>query len=226
LIHIQKAIAINPDAHFGREIIQQRLVEYALRRRAAGHRGLPLADGSCEPAIDRVIAKMADYERQTPPPSDEWMCAGFNGTYGFATAVREANPPIELAAAIRGVAGMMRFSNHESPVLLEALGDLLLGNRNRQQDAKQLAARAYLKASYVSQEPASAQRYRAKAILALVGHRRPNLLRLERRFRRESARGVRWFERISRRERRWIEAGRDVDAAFERAYYRRGAPRR
>ena len=36
LQHIERAIEINPNAHFGREVYQQLLVEYVIERRAAG----------------------------------------------------------------------------------------------------------------------------------------------------------------------------------------------
>ncbi len=44
LKHIDKAIEINPDAHFGREKYQRLLVEYVLMKRSKGVSGLPLAD--------------------------------------------------------------------------------------------------------------------------------------------------------------------------------------
>ncbi len=45
LKHIDEAIRINPDAHFGREIYQKQFVEYMRERRRAGIKGLPLSGG-------------------------------------------------------------------------------------------------------------------------------------------------------------------------------------
>ena len=58
----------------------------------------------------------------------------------------------DVEAAIRGVLGMMRFGQHDSPLLLEALGDLLSANVG-DYDAKRLAARAYLLAGEASGDP-------------------------------------------------------------------------
>ncbi|WDQ19366.1 hypothetical protein [Rhodopirellula sp. P2] len=56
---------------------------------------------------------------------------------GFTPFVLDARKPAkddvleEIQAAAKGVMGMMRFGNHDSPVLLEALGDLLLADDSR-----------------------------------------------------------------------------------------------
>ena len=74
---------------------------------------------------------------------------GFGGFLLASTPVESVSvePAETIDKAITGVLGMMKFGNHDSPVLLEALGDLLV-SRGYDTDGKRLAARAYLKASY------------------------------------------------------------------------------
>ena len=47
LTFIRKAIEVNPDAHFGREIVQAQLVEYVLFWRRLGRAGVPGVAGRC-----------------------------------------------------------------------------------------------------------------------------------------------------------------------------------
>lgn len=71
----------------------------------------------------------------------------------------ETQPPEEQVAeyqsAITGLVGMLRFGNHDSPVLLEALGDLLSSHLplddRAAANANRLGTRAYLVAASVSE---------------------------------------------------------------------------
>ena len=125
--HIKQAIKLNPDAHFGREVYQKHLVDYVLSKQQAGVTKLPLESSE----------------------------ATRSGPLGFASyllkAAGEVDPgrmdKVASEKATKGILGMMRFGNYRSPVLLEALGDLLL-SQGWSADGKRLAARAYLKASY------------------------------------------------------------------------------
>src|SRR4051812_16652965 len=54
--------------------------------------------------------------------------------------------------------GMMRFANYDSPLLLEALASLLCAGHKPDWDARQLAARALLQASYKTQDAQSLRR--------------------------------------------------------------------
>lgn len=139
---VERAIAINPDAHFGREVYQKMLADYVLRTRKRGVISLPL---------DRYGGRLPDL--------------GGAGFGSFVLKVTKAGDDAkardeELRKATMGVLGMMRFANYESPILLEALGDLLR-TQGYPSDAKQLAARAYLKASYGVQDDAVRDAYRA-----------------------------------------------------------------
>jgi hypothetical protein len=119
---------------------------------------------------------------------------------------------------------MMRFGDYKSPVLLQALGDLLLSARS---DAKQLAARAFLKASYEVEDASIKASFRAMANGSLemqtVGANSQKLLKLEdleKTFRAELDEADRWFaDGIELREHEWIARGDNVDAEFDRMYY-------
>jgi hypothetical protein len=124
----------------------------------------------------------------------------------------------ELEAATKGVLGMMRFGNFESPVLLEALGDLLLSGDTRN-DSKRLAGRAYLKASYGVKDARTKRRFREMADQTISGHMQMEVAQLERTFKRELAEAANWYKRVEADELAWIEQGVDVDAAFAEKYY-------
>lgn len=213
---IRAAIEVNPDAHFGREIIQQRLVEYVIERRGASRTALPL-DSSHDEVVARYIERGSDEGEL--PPDERWIAPPLFGTRGFAAFVERHGHTRD--AALAGVLGMMRFSDHRHPMLLEVLGDLLIWDHRIGVDAKRLAARAWLRAADAAASPTERTALRARAAIALVGHRRVTLAAVERRFRRERARGDRLTARIERDERRWIERGVDPEARFERKYLRR-----
>ena len=200
LTFIDQALEINPDAHFGRERYQKWLVEYALSRFPEGHLRLPLNQ-------DRYG--------------------------GFARFLKEKIQPWDLATnqkAVQAVLGMMRFANHDNPLLLEALGDLLMaqehdtsGNGNAA-DAKALATRAYLLAAYRT-EGKTAEAYRQLAqdaaslqVITKVGE--AALPEIEKRLKLELADAQKWYDELAAKERAWIDAGADVEAEYDRLYDR------
>lgn len=204
LDHIRHAIEINPDAHFGREIYQQLLVEYMLARSRSSEIRLPLDDA----------------ERRFPNER----------AHGFANFVLEAqqtdlgDEDAEVDRALKGVLGMLRFGRHDSPILLEALGDLLLSKRTNN-GGKQLAARAYLKASFEADDAHAQQAYRRMAEESLDTQVIPGtkkllpLSALEAQFRRELEDAEAWHATVHADETKWIAAGVNVSAAFARKYY-------
>ncbi len=206
---IQQALNINPEAHFGREVFQLLLVQYVLIKRAgAAEVRLPL----CAASASQVGA--------TPPPN----------FWAFLAARLEVDPaaPEEQTAAIgeavTGLAGMIRFGNHASPILHEALSDLLLADF--QEDAKGLAARALLRAAESCGDAEAAAAYREKARLALSmqtpesGESRSlTVEELEAQFVTELAEAEAWWEELRLNEAQWIASGVDVDARFAEVYY-------
>lgn len=205
--HIERAIAINPDAHFGREKYQKRLAEWVMARRKGDAAKLPLSRASeyCGEVARGSFAEFLWPESQT----------------------RNRLPPEELAAAVKGVLGMMRFGNYDSPILLEALGSLLTpsGVSDPHGDAKFLATRAYLKASYAVPEGLSRDAYRDLAANAIV-MQTPNrnfagqvtLEQVEADFRNELTEADKWYADLRQQELAWIAGGQDPEAEFERLY--------
>lgn len=194
LNHIGQAIEINPDAHFGREVYQMLLVRHVIRSRDAG-RGLPLSASN-----------------------HAWGEDTFGRFVLDEAAGGDAAQEQDIDKAITGVLGMMRFGHYDSPILLEALGDLLMF-KGMDHGLQRLAARAYLKASYEVDDPAAAQQYRAKAASAIDNQQNDSLVALESQLKQEIAEGDAYFAGIEADEQAWIEAGKDLDAEFQRVYY-------
>lgn len=197
--YIGTAIEINPDAHFGREVYQKLLVEYVIQQNQAGNHSHPLTKRTVVPfSVDEGGFAGYVLERQGMTDSDGRMA--------------------EIDRAIKGVAGMMRFGNYDSPALLEALGDLLafkLGEGAPQR----LAARAYLKASYEVESVDAEQAYREKAQSVLHTQQNDSLENIEAQLKEEIAHGDAYYQQIVEQEKRWIEQGKDLDAEFRKAYY-------
>ncbi len=130
---IRQALVINPNAHFGREKYQKWLVEWVLDRRKN-----PRAEIAEVVFQARSINPLIGYAR---------FVAGKEAN--DAVNSRTAEPtltPKQLAAAIRGVSGMMRFADFNNPLLQEALGDLLLAG-DLEANAAHLASLCYLHAA-------------------------------------------------------------------------------
>ena len=131
---IERALEVNPEAHFGRERYQLLLVRYVLAQRAAGVEGLPLR------SEDRDFADFLDANLPVARPRKSGR-------------PRSANS--ERRLAIEGLKGMLQFGNFDSPVLHEAIGDLLSA------DSQPLyAAIAYRQAARFAEDPAAADEYR------------------------------------------------------------------
>jgi tetratricopeptide (TPR) repeat protein len=197
---INRALEINPDAHFGRERYQKWLVEYALSRFPDGNLRFPLNEHSYG---------------------------------GFARFLKKEIPDWDLKEnqkAVKAVLGMMRFANHDNPLLLEALGDLLMaqdedtrsGDGNPA-DAKALAVRAYLLAArQTKDESAEAYRNSAKSAACMQVVTRVGVEafpEIEKRLEVELADAQAWYDELAARERDWIDSGADVEAEYDRLYH-------
>lgn len=201
--YIGSAIEINPDAHFGREVYQKLLVEYVLATRI--NESTTTQDGNFISDLRHEATDFATYvfKRQ-----------GIEGDYEAQT--------LEADRAIKGVLGMMRFGNYDSPVLLEALGDLLIQSESMD-GPQRLAARAYLKASYAPVEAHKADLLRGKAGRALQSQENVSLDRVEANLKKEIDEGDAYFAKIEADEKAWIAAGKDVDKLFIENYYNNDA---
>ncbi len=207
--HIRRALTINPDAHFGRERFQLLLTEY-LQQSEHSQLGVMSADVRHAP-----LHEPAGFARHV-------LAAKF-GAASLETAHQLSPEQLaELAAATKAVLGMMHFADHRSPILLEALGDLLLCGQ-MEASSTQLAARAYLRASQVVADAAVAERFRSMSEEAIRNHIDYNgpgaKADLKAQLAQEVANADAWFAGIEANEREWIAAGRDVDAEFAAVYY-------
>ena len=193
LAEIERALEINPDAHFGRERIQKLLVDYLIERRGeAGDAPYPLA----------------------PPASDR---------RGFAAFLHEHDVTAE--AGRQGVEGMLRFGDYRNPVLLEALGDLLMAeqatsNVPEPDAARLLAARAYLAAGRSAPDAAAAYRELAAAALAMqrIDGKDATVAQVADALDREFAETDEWYKKVEADEALWIESSPDPDARFRQKY--------
>ena len=197
--HIENAIEINPDAHFGREVYQQLLVAYIIQQQAKGNT-LPLSNRDAH-----------GYQREDGFAAYVLKQQGVSGT-----SWREELAEVERA--LKGVQGMMRFGHYDSPVLLEVLGDLLLRTGSIE-GAQRLAARAYLKASMEASDPEAAQTYREKAQFALSEQQGVTFEEIEAKLKEEIVEGDAYFAKIESDTKAWILAGKDVDVEFSAVYY-------
>lgn len=213
LEHIERAIEINPDAHFGREVVQKQLVQYVLARRASGAT-LPL--GEFDLSKNRKVSP-----RGVKHTFFHHLRSKKQASHGRNAQLERA----ELDAAIKGVLGMMRFGTHDSPVLLEALGFLLAADDlTTAQDAKLLASRAFLMASMKAEDGQAKAAYRALAEGALVGQTpgrgtdQITLEEVEETFQRELADAESWYADLRSKEIRWVSESDDPEAEFDKLY--------
>lgn len=206
LEHLNRAVEINPEAHFGRERWQIYLIEYVVSRLGP--------DG--KPTLPLGLAE-DEFGMSWPYPGSGFR--RFLASKNLSEGWREQ--------AIRGIEGMMRFGRHDSPILNEALGDLLMGyGENSEQ---RLASRAYLKAA-TRAHPEAIPHYRLAAEAALGSQRHSQVRRrdvelesVESEFLRETAEGEAWFDRIAADEARWIAEGVGPEGQYD-ARYRAGSP--
>ena len=198
LTHLRRAIEINPDAHFGREIVQIRLIEFLQRERAAGRERLPLT----KPETFRVDPD------------------------GFEAFRETLDPPLERTKAIAGLLGMMRFGKHDHPILLDVVGEVLHAEGHKRMAARAYLKASYgakseelrqeyrkrAKAALDTQTPTRRE------------HRNLPLEDLEKTFATELAAAEKYFAEIVANEKKWIAAGLDVDAKYAETYFRDPTP--
>ena len=190
---IQRALEINKNAHFGREQYQLWLVQW-------------LKAGKPEVGKDRPFERALDFR-------------------GFAAFIVEKTGfrglPSEWkdgrVGALRGISGMMRFADHDNPLLLEALGDVLAAGIDTE-NATLLAAQSYLLASRKSKS--AAEKQRLWGLMESAGGTvdaykpRDTMRTLDSAV----AEGSRLTAKIRQDEIGWIKAGKDVAAEFAAKY--------
>ena len=149
----------------------------------------------------------------------------FNFVMTKAGATTRDAQEVELPKAIAGLLGIMRFADHTDRALLSALGDLLLdGHSYDYDDAKQLAARAYLRAGGAAPNVPAAQWARDDAKRALeyqtiVGtDDQVPLEQVEAELASELAEADEWYAALRGKELEWIRSGANPDVEFDKLY--------
>ncbi len=228
VLYVEKALKVNPNAHFGREKYQLHLGKYVLSRMKDDKLELPLTKGY-KTGFYEYLAK------------HEFKHKDYRSEEHFK----------ELSNAIKGVAGMMTFANYRSPVLLEVLADLLLHTKSHR-GAGHFASRAYLKASvetggevakayYEKAKWGREQQFpgemhhdilpgpkREKGIYVDSIMNRPTqgpafrMELLETALKYEIQLAEIWFDSIRVNEMNWIKQGFNPDSAFAKKYYEQG----
>lgn len=123
---------------------------------------------------------------------------------------------------------MMRFGRYDSPVLLEALGDLLTIHDQATDETNQLlTARAFLRASQVTatSHPEAAAAYRKRAEFSLTNQMggtgfngEMTLADLEPQPLKEWNSAQQWYAGLVADERKWIAESPDPEASFTAKY--------
>ena len=231
LSSLKEAIKINPDAHFGREQIQIELIEYVLTKDKPI--SLPLEKRCIDPnspafkdpwllGIPRAkwSHELISAKGNTPAhikPVPEFLCLVWPNIAerkgerceGFCAHLKERG--ISIEEGVKGITGMMRFSQHDHPILLETLAHLLLAQTTHKPN--RLASMAFLSASRSGHK----QQYEFLAALSLVGHRF-GLSEVNRTLQSEQKRGDALMKKITEAEKRWIERG---EPYLEKQYQKR-----
>ncbi|MGV3660101.1 MAG: hypothetical protein ACO1TE_07945 [Prosthecobacter sp.] len=199
---IDKALAINANAHFGREKYQRWLVEWVLETRAAAK-----VEGAAEMWKEHRVDVLVGY-------------AAFVAKKVASRHEKDSElelSPDQTLKAIHGVAGMMRFADFNNPLLQEAMGDLLLVGDPRH-NAAQMAALCYLHAC--DEEPDNDRKAILMAKVQLAGQFTHdfNMESLRQILHTSLAQGDRYFQSIREDEIAWVETGKDASTEFRRKY--------
>ena len=201
---IEKALAVNPNAHFGREKYQRWLVMWLRERRSIKRTEAEQEDDLKNFFTTRPFGFAAFVSRQER---------------GDPSQTTKVTPLTESQrqAAIRGVTGMMYFADFDNPILQEALGDLLsLGDMDK--NAAQLGSLCYLQAAEKATDPAEKSRLTSLKLRAMTSTPVRDEAKLQRTLETALNQGVKVAKDVRGDELAWIAAGKDVAAEFQKKY--------
>ena len=172
---------------------------------------------------ERYQLWLIEYARQLP--GERPVRSFFAFVMQKANATTREAQDAELPKAIAGLLGIMRFADHTDPTLLAALGDLLLdGHTYAFEDAKQLAARAYLRAGGAAAGLPAAEWARTQARRALDMQTiegtddQMSLAQVEAELGSELAEADAWYAGIHDKELEWIRTGANPEVEFDKLY--------
>ncbi len=203
---IREALAVNPDAHFGREKYQLWLVEWAQERTKAPpppineKQRFDLAQGIPK-GFAAFVARRASNQVQAERES------------GKVIALTRR----EQSSTLRGLFGMMWFADFDNPLLLEALGDVLIAG-DVTTNASQMAALAYLHASRRAAKIEEKERLHDlfKASLSFIPD--VKVENYEKKLDSGLTKGAAYFESVRQDELKWIKSGLDAGFEFQQKY--------
>lgn len=192
LIYINKAIKINPEAHFGREIYQKYLVEFILLNKEK--------ESESNNFYSFLLEKYKTKNKST----------------------KDFLPEIEIKKAVKGILGMMRFGNYNSPVLLNALGDVLLNETYDEPAAKRLAAMAYMASELYKYGSVSLKTKENIEMFLSMQERDKNtyeelLLEVKKGIQIGKSR----YAEIEKKETNWVTENKDLDVEYAQNFYAR-----
>jgi tetratricopeptide (TPR) repeat protein len=201
---ISKALAINPNAHFGREKYQKWLVEWQLDLK--------------KPKNENDSAERAKFS----PDNMLWGFAFFVACKEAGTKISSPEADLTLSpehalAAIRGVAGMMRFADFDNPLLQEAMGDLLLAGE-QERNAAQLASLCYMHAARETADENKKASLLGKCKMSVRYTKTFDQKQMDKLLFNGLKQGDEYFQAIREDEISWIAAGLDASAEFQKKY--------
>jgi tetratricopeptide (TPR) repeat protein len=201
LKHVNRALEINPNAHFGREKYQALLIEYVIPR---------LNDGKPQLPLSSVVLPVTERRWDGTEKTEE------NGEEFDSFLERKLEKSYHRRDAVTAVLGMMHFADYQMPILLESLGSLMADERGAGE--LQLAARAFIQAARGVDDPRVAERYRQKAESILQLQVGVSLPRVQAELMHEVQEADAWYASLRQAELSWIRDGKDADAEFLRRY--------
>jgi len=205
---IEKALAINPNAHFGREKYQRWLVLWILEKK------------TYELSLEQVQSER-DFTRKRSMPvgfanfvARQEMGIHFPGStlvLRFTEAQRKA--------AVTGVAGMMYFADFNNPYLQEAMGDLLSFG-DIKEGAPQLAAVCYLQAAQKAATAEDRERLKLLSETEEIASRAKRSESMAVTLQKALEKNQELIDGVRADELAWIAAGKDATAEFQKKYLR------
>ena len=210
LKYIERAIEVNPDAHFGREKYQAILVKYVMQHASEDGIKLPLGRQRKKnkydelPFVNFLLDELIERNEFVPERPNSRL------------------PQEQLQEATKGILGMMRFSRYNSPILLEVLGEI-----QQTQSANQLAYRAFLSAAQNTDDKRAKEEYKKMAsdvvAFSLESLRSGKGIdvsdeTIAEDFQKEQKDASEWFAKLASDEKQWIASGQAVDVKFNEKY--------
>lgn len=210
--HINKALEINPEAHFGRERYQKYLAEYLLSKQENGKIQLPLSSMYNEYSGSSSNNKKIDFYNHLLNEFNKSV----DSSYSYL-------PDLELNNAIEGIKGMMKFGNFNSPVLLECIGNLLSRTNERGKDSpRNIVSLAYFNASNNVSDAVIKNKYlqfvrQSSYIIEAVDRRKINIIEQCKHL---NEKGEEYFRKIRQNELKWIaDSTKNPEIEFAKMYY-------